>query len=431
MTSTGEDVVIGYNVSDSEFVKQLAGTLRDEGYTVWYADPNSDSSSMGSKTQAILACKVFIPVMSHESVEDKQLQEQLSLAYVSNSCIFPIGTTRHRFLAPKLSGGAKLILAKINWCFVLKSEDYNKNISNLIKCMELDMKRLRDNPNPSSSGSTITTHGVSINLTHGLDLGGSDGYEGSTTPDAGPLSQSMEKYTPYWERHFKGRSSVPWLEFRNKFFEDYGHLIDEEYHEKAEERKKMIANLMYKDIFRCSPMIEHSAFEAFCSLRKGSPHRFFHCVQDYLLAYMSLREIISMDSSLRITTIQSLGKFQFPAIVTGLAELLTDSDANIRAVAAIALAKAGKGQSSTVQKLVSLLEDEDRLVRESACLSLGYMQAVDAVDAIVDRWRNDPISTVREAAELALSKMNVPAAQRCIKVTQILSSEMSALKPVE
>ena len=45
--------------------------------------------------------------------------------------------------------------------------------------------------------------------------------------------------------------------------------------------------------------------------------------------------------------------------------------------------------------------------------------------------RNDPISTVREAAELALSKMNVPEAQRCIKVTQILSTEMSALKPRE
>ena len=36
------------------------------------------------------------------------------------------------------------------------------------------------------------------------------------------------------------------------------------------------------------------------------------------------------------------GKFTFPTIVTGLAELLRDDDANIRAVAAIALAHAGK-----------------------------------------------------------------------------------------
>ena len=50
--------------------------------------------------------QVFIPIMSEQSAQDKQLQEQLSLAYVSNSCIFPLGNVRHRFLAPKLSGGA-------------------------------------------------------------------------------------------------------------------------------------------------------------------------------------------------------------------------------------------------------------------------------------------------------------------------------------
>ena len=38
------------------------------------------------------------------------------------------------------------------------------------------------------------------------------------------------------------------------------------------------------------------------------------------------------------------GKFTFPAIVSGLAELLSDDDANIRAVAAIALAHAGESE---------------------------------------------------------------------------------------
>ena len=44
--------------------------------------------------------------------------------------------------------------------------------------------------------------------------------------------------------------------------------------------------------------------------------------------------------------------------------------------------------------------------------------------------RNDPISSVRQAAEIALGKMkNVEEARQCIKVTQILSDEMSLLKP--
>lgn len=204
---------------------------------------------------------------------------------------------------------SKLILAKINWCFVLKPEDFNKNISNLIRCINIEMKRREDNFNTSTKPlTTITTHGISIKLTHGLDLGGSDGYEGSTEPSAGVLSVPLEKYTPFWDRHFAGRSSVKWQEFREKFLVDYGPMIEEEFQEKAEERKKFVTNLMFKDIFRATPIIERSAFEAFCSHRQGVTHRFYHCLQDFLLAYLSLREIISMDSSLRITTIQSLGK---------------------------------------------------------------------------------------------------------------------------
>lgn len=422
MESAGADVVIGYNAADIEFVRKLAGTLRAEGLSVWHAEPEE---AMMSRTQAIMACKVFVPVMSEKSVEDKSLQERLSLAYISNSCIFPLGTTRHRFLAPKLSGGAKLILAKINWCFVLTPEDYTKNISCLTQCIKLQLSQLPENPALTS----VTTHGITFNLTHALDLGESAGYEGSTRPDTGPLSVPLEEYTTFWERHFNGRSSVNWDEFETKFFEDYDNMMKEDFGDKFEERKKLLSHLLYKDVFCSSPIVEHSVYEAFASLRKGCAHRFYRCLQDYVLAHISLREVLSMESSLRITAIQSLGKFKFPMIVNGLADLLKDEDANIRAVAAIALAHAGKKHSDTIPHLVELLEDEDRLVRESACLSLGYLKATGALDAIVERWRNDPISTVREAAELALSRLNIPEAQHCIRVTQILSSEMSALKP--
>ena len=197
-------------------------------------------------------------------------------------------------------------MAKINWCFVLKPEDYKKNMNNLIRCINIEMKSLQDKPH--TTVTTISTHGVDIKLTHGLDLGGSDGYEGSTDPSEKALSVPLEAYTPFWERHFAGRLSVNWQEFREKFLLDYGPMIEEEFQEKAEERKKFVTNLMFKDIFHATPVIQRSAFEAFCSHRQGTTHRFYRCLQDFLLAYTSLREIISMDSSLRITTIQSLGK---------------------------------------------------------------------------------------------------------------------------
>lgn len=40
----------------------------------------------------------------------------------------------------------------------------------------------------------------------------------------------------------------------------------------------------------------------------------------------------------------------------------------------------------SLSKLLKALEDEDRLVRESACFALGFLQAASAVEAIADRW---------------------------------------------
>ena len=47
----------------------------------------------------------------------------------------------------------------------------------------------------------------------------------------------------------------------------------------------------------------------------------------------------------------------------------------------------GKRRKRTVDKIISQLEDEDRLVRESACLALGHLRADGkAVTAVIDRW---------------------------------------------
>lgn len=66
--------------------------------------------------------------------------------------------------------------------------------------------------------------------------------------------------------------------------------------------------------------------------------------------------------------------------------LLDDPDANIRAVAAISLARTEVSNDRIVNKLIASLKDGDRLVRESGCLALGHMKAVKAVPAVVARW---------------------------------------------
>ncbi|XP_071094220.1 uncharacterized protein [Haliotis cracherodii] len=426
-----EDVVIAYCPCDTDFVRKLADALREAKLSVWYASPSLPHHQVGQlKSQAILGCKAFLPILSKDSASDKQLNDELALAYISDSAVFPVGLSTYRDLAPILSGGTRLMLAKINWVFVFKDTLYRENVPKLIDCIHNIL--LHHEREAATTQDLVTTHGmkININFTHGLDFAteylGEEDVTTNPSNQQASLARSGLSYD-FWDRHFEGRTEVPWKDFKDAFVLDYGDKIVEQY---SEDKKKLFVNLMYKDIFDLKKTVSKFVYNQACSNNMNAdPHCFYNRIEEYAIAYLSLREVIGMDSTLRITTIQSLGKFSFPAIVNGLSDLLHDDDPNIRAVAAIALAKAGKQRRETVDKLISIMEDEDRLVRESACLSLGYLKSQRAVSYIVDRWRNDPISTVRQAAELALSKMNVEEAQKCIQVTKVLSAEMSALKP--
>ena len=67
-------------------------------------------------------------------------------------------------------------------------------------------------------------------------------------------------------------------------------------------------------------------------------------------------------------------------------DLLTDADNNVRAVAAISLARTGANNPTVVKRLMKTLDDKDRLVRESGCLALGHLKAEAAVTKIVHLW---------------------------------------------
>ena len=77
--------------------------------------------------------------------------------------------------------------------------------------------------------------------------------------------------------------------------------------------------------------------------------------------------------------------------------------------------------------LIEALSDDDRLVREAACLGLAKLKCVEATGAILDLYRNDAISNVRQAATVALCAIGGPEAEQAVQRTSVLTGEMKAI----
>lgn len=154
---------------------------------------------------------------------------------------------------------------------------------------------------------------------------------------------------------------------------------------------------------------------------------FWACVQDQAIESYTIREVFNMESTVRVEAIENLGKFHSKAVIEALLDLLYDPDNNVRTVAAISLARTGSSDEKVTNSLIKSLRDKDRLVRESGCLALGRLKAEKAVPDLIFLWRNDFISSVREAAEAALREIGGQDAEEAIRMTNILAKEIRAL----
>ncbi|KAL5017556.1 hypothetical protein ScPMuIL_007145 [Solemya velum] len=416
------DVMISFSSADFSTVKRIADSFTKEKMKVWHADLETDQKTLDrQRGEAILSCKVFVILLSEKSAQDAQCQDELALAYISNSSIFPVSLSRYRDLAPLLDGGIKLMLAKINWTFIFKEDHFHSNVPPLITAMKTHIDKPAGESEAETGGQSdvVLFHGMNIHVT--FDRQSRNELQENEDSEEQPSNEMEEQETgDFWERNFGKSTEVSWDDFKRQFIVDYGERITRQY---SLDKQNFFINLMYRDVFGLSKRVVRSVYKQFCD-NKG----FLERLQEYAIGYYAMREVFSMDSTLRLSTIQSLGKYSFPPVVSALTDMLEDDDANIRAVATIALAKSGKTQKNTVEKIIKQLDDKDRLVRESGCLALGYLKATGkAEQAVVDVWKNDAIKSVREAAELALNRMGGELAQECINVTKVLTAEMAFL----
>ena len=96
------------------------------------------------------------------------------------------------------------------------------------------------------------------------------------------------------------------MEFREKFIADYEQRIIDDY---GEEPARLFVHLIYKDIFDLNKVINKCAYNTFMGQNtKANPHYFYERLENYAIGNMAMREVLDMDSSVRLTAIQNLGK---------------------------------------------------------------------------------------------------------------------------
>ncbi|XP_072163755.1 uncharacterized protein [Diadema setosum] len=411
-----EDVYICYHDSDQDFATFLTEHLEKEGLKVWR--PYGDESS--SKGKALVKAKVCIVALSADSLQDKEIEDAISLAYISDKPLFPVALKDFPVLEKGLTFSMKLILAKLNWMFFIPAEDAGDypldSMPTLTSSIQREIERVLETRQQQAEED------IESNMEDQQRKGFSRRRAFYKRWNS---RQDAVETVDFWEDNFGLATEVTWIQFREAFMKVYQEQIKAQM---PDDKIQWIVNILYGDVLELRKVVTRKMYDDFCGDASWGPDRFFLRLMDYAKGSIAMRGVFNMKSTVRLDAVQNLGQFRTAPVITSLLSLLNDNDANMRAVAAIALGKTEVKSKHVVSKLISKLTDDDRLVREATCLSLGHLKAKSAVPHLVKRWRSDLISDVRQAAEVALQQVGSDEAKDALHMTHLLSQEMSSLE---
>ncbi|CAD5125335.1 DgyrCDS13574 [Dimorphilus gyrociliatus] len=418
-----KNVMISYSHANMAEMKRLKSGLEEHGVTVW-ADITGLKAGMDflSKIgQAILDATCFISLLSEKTVESKYCQDELALAYISKKPIFPVALEQPRNLFNKMDVGMKLQLARFEWRLFLEEEDYESNlfslaskIKSVLQTEVADFNAPSQHMEPVQNQPSLRRHPSRTSIRPIKVDKEPKEYENKVSNES------------FWEKNFKGRNYIKWdPEFEEAFLKDVDKALNNMIESKDQ---KWLLNILKRELEVADNggRVVKENYDHFCTINEEECP-FWTCVQEQAIESYTIREVFNMESTVRVEAIENLGKFRSKAVMEALLDLLYDSDNNVRTVAAISLAKTGSNEEKVIKALIKCLSDKDRLVRESGCLSLGRLKAKQAISSLVLLWRNDFISSVRDAAAYALKEIGGEDAEEAMRITNILAQEIRTL----
>ena len=409
----GNDVIISYDPEDRNYVLKIRDKLKEAGIAVWVEtyDLGGCANVFSKVGQAVVDAKVFFFLVSVDSVKSKLCQDQLALAYISKKNILPVAIDDENEVSDAMDNGMRLQLAGFEWSFLDREiiEDGLPALVDRIKQMIEDVEASNENEEKKQKSDEKKRYLRSAKSRSRIRAS----------------RIHLQDAKAYWTDSFGAIAAMKWERFRVKILEDF--MADFQKTFGDEDTEWLLAILHRELLVQQDEMVTFQNFIEFCTIdEKTLP--LWSRIQEQARESYAMRDVFNMDSSVRVDAIENLGKFKSLTVIGALRDLLTDKDVNVQAVAIISLARTGAHDIDTIVALRKCLRAKDRVVREAACLSLGHLGIEAAVDELVNLWRNDIISNVREAALVALNNIGGDKANEAIRVTQVLEKEIRSMK---
>lgn len=429
----GKDVMISYSHQDQTIMRNIKGVLESSGLSVWVDETELSPGSpyLREIGEAIVDSSVFLTLLSRDSVQSKYCQDETSLAYISNKTIFAISITPYDELTEVMDLGMKLTLSTVQWHFITGSADESK-LKPLLESIktalsskkESDLEEIEGDLAEENTNFVINKQAFrfrntlisrELSVEEQQDLGNE------------PFDLSDKEF---WGANFGKETLVEWTKFVQVLNSTYGKLWKQLM--VSDLQKQLLLDLMSKEMAVKNGIVTFVEFKKFCT-RGREVLPLSQSIRLYAAQTYAMKGVFDVNSSVRLSAIANLKKYQSRAVIDSLLDILEgEEDPDVKVVAAMSLAHAASGikvfKVRAQEGLMLCLNHPDRLVRESGCLALGRLKSKKSVPKLVQIWRNDYISTVREAAQIAINQIGGDDAEQAMHVTKLLTEEISLLK---
>ena len=156
----------------------------------------------------------------------------------------------------------------------------------------------------------------------------------------------------------------------------------------------------------------------------------------YLLTQTDVDDLADdVIATLATLSTMALTRRQFGDIQARLLECLDRlAEPDVVSMSALAVGRVGRRHPTWVdvgavqEKLLPLLDNDDRIVRASATLSCGMLRIEAAGEKLAYLWRNDPIKDVREGAHTAMRAVGGEVVEAKLRVEKALSRHIDEFR---